>query len=485
MSGTHEFITLKQNFQLIIKRILKKDLSTNPLTLKRYETDVIEAYNEIAKYIDERYDNATAQETHEFKAEILYVREKILLCFGRLNLDYTLPNDLYEKLNETNLRDKTNTHDEYIDSENDMSDSNDSNTENLIGFSRKTDNATASGSGTQNSDGISNGNDNANLTEIIDQISNEQLGNHTSREPSREPSRHPSRQNSIENLTLDTRKMAHKENREYLKFAAQTINRNYAGDPLALKTFVNAVALLKATTEDDQMDLLKKFVVSRLEGKALECVNTKDTLENIMNSLEDSIKPDSSKVVEGKILSLRYNRSQANDFAEQANKLADALQRSLVIEGYSLEKAKEITIERTVEMCRQNARNEAVKSIIASKDFKDPREVVAKLIVEQTSQEKEKQVLYFNKGGFQKQNKQNYKRNGGHFKNKNQWNRSNNNGNNNSYRGRSNRGRFGNRGGGNRPYNVRMAENCDAPSGSRREDNTTEPQFTVERVSRN
>lgn len=142
----------------------------------------------------------------------------------------------------------------------------------------------------------------------------------------------------------------------------------------------------------------------------------------------------------------------------------------------------EFSTERTVEMCR----NEGVKSILASRDFKDPREVVAKLIVEQTSQEKEKQILFYNRGGYQKQNKPFFKKNGynnGYNKKGNDFNRSNN-GNGNSFKGRSNRGRFGNRGGGNRQYNVRVAENCDVPSDNRRENNPSEPAFTVERVSR-
>lgn len=396
MSETQQYETLKENFRSIIKRIFKKDLSKNTLTLKRYETDLIEVYNSIAKYIDECYDSATPDETHKFKEEILYVREKTLLCFGKLNLDYTLPSDLYEQLNVTFLRDRTLTDDEDTDTESVMSNS-DGQQENLLGFTLKPTSVseTASVSDIQNK------------TQQENQITNGSTDN------SANTSTTNSRSNSQENLYEEQAKMAQKENREFLRFAASTINRNYAGDPLALKSFINAVDLLKSATEETQTDLLRKFVISRLEGKALECVKTTGTLDEIVKNLEDSIKPDSSKVVEGKIMSLRYNRSQASEFSDEASKLADALQRSLVIEGYSLDKAKEITLERTVEMCRQNARNEGVKSIIASKDFKDPRDVVAKLIIEQTGQEKEKQILFYNKGGYQKQNKPFYKKNGG------------------------------------------------------------------------
>lgn len=209
--------------------------------------------------------------------------------------------------------------------------------------------------------------------------------------------------------------MSQKENREFLRFAAQTLNKNYSGDPLTLQSFINSVDLITMAAEIGQQDLLKKFVTSRLDGKALESIDTSESLDQIIEALKKAIRPDSSKVVKGKILSLRFKSAHAVDFSKQAEELAESLQRSLVVEGYSLAKAKEITIERTVEMCRQNAKNEFVKSVLAAREFKDPKKVVAKLFVEQNSQDKEKQVLIYNKTNYNRQNKPFFRRNGNNF----------------------------------------------------------------------
>lgn len=53
-----------------------------------------------------------------------------------------------------------------------------------------------------------------------------------------------------------------------------------------------------------------------------------------------TIKPDSSKVVEGRMLALKLNKINSTDFAKETEKLAEALQRSLVIEGHWVSKTK-------------------------------------------------------------------------------------------------------------------------------------------------
>lgn len=51
----------------------------------------------------------------------------------------------------------------------------------------------------------------------------------------------------------------------------------------------------------------------------------------------------------------------------------------------------------TVEMCKSNARNDYVKTVIAATTFTEPKEVLAKFVVESTSEKdkKEAQILNF------------------------------------------------------------------------------------------
>lgn len=128
----------------------------------------------------------------------------------------------------------------------------------------------------------------------------------------------------------------------------------------------------------------------------------------------------------------------------------------------------------------------------------DPKDVIAKLITESSSDEKERQILAFRsfgnktrgfrgnfRGNFQNNQSFRYNQNGNNF----------NNNYNNNWRGRgqarggrgnrfhSNRRNYNNHG--NRSYNVRVAENATSPSDGRGNNNNNGNQvaFTLERAN--
>lgn len=98
-----------------------------------------------------------------------------------------------------------------------------------------------------------------------------------------------------------------------------------------------------------------------------------DTAKDITDALRIAIKPESSKVVEGKMIALQVNKGDFSKFNEQAEKLAEAYRRSLIIEGMTKAKSQELTISKTaVELCRKTARSEIVKSILSSGTYTQP-----------------------------------------------------------------------------------------------------------------
>lgn len=95
---------------------------------------------------------------------------------------------------------------------------------------------------------------------------------------------------------------------------------------------------------------------TKLDGRARGNLVADDTTTDaIIAKLQANIKPDNSKVLAGRILSLKLNYSEQTDLADKAEKLSEAFRRSLVIEGMSQEKATEMAIEKTIELCRSNA----------------------------------------------------------------------------------------------------------------------------------
>lgn len=277
----------------------------------------------------------------------------------------------------------------------------------------------------------------------------------------------------------------------FLSFAAKQLNKTYGGDPLELTAFVNSINLLKRIGPNHHV-ILGVFIKTKLTGKALESVPD-DVVEvdAIVTALKANIKPDSSKVIEGKMMALKMDTSKTVEFTEQAEKLAESLQRSLIVEGITHAKAKSMAVDKTVEMCRQAAPSNDVRVMMgaAQATFKDPQEVIAKFVVESATDKKEKQIFKFT----QQQNRGNRGNNRGHFRGNNRGNYRQNydnsdnnwNGNGSNWRGGW-RGKHGRGGRGRGQYfTVRLAnsENTNVPSGDRRATNSNENVLTFQRVS--
>lgn len=278
--------------------------------------------------------------------------------------------------------------------------------------------------------------------------------------------------NSLPNIVNDQRNInMAMSSVDFLSLAARTINRNYNGDPLALPAFIKSIEMLKEIASANLGGFFAKFVISNLEARAMECVSPDaQNVDEIIASLRQYIKPDNSKVVAGRLLALRPDRARLTEFTEQAELLADAFQLSLIIEGITQAKAREMTIEKTIELCRNSTRSDLVKSILAATKFDSPKEVVAKYVVEGNTEAKEKQILQFNT-----QNKRGFNKGRGQYKNQKfnnvyQKNSQDNFDNNSNFRGRN---KFRGRGRGRGNYNnyrnqshqyVRFTENLPGPS---------------------
>lgn len=123
--------------------------------------------------------------------------------------------------------------------------------------------------------------------------------------------------------------------------------------------------------------------MTRLEGNAREAIIAPPEKPNdIITQLKAFIKTESSKVIEGRMLALRADKTSLTKFAERAEEFAEQFRRSLCVEGFSKQKAKELSVEKTVELCRKTARSETVTAIIASTKFNEAKKVIAKMIVE-------------------------------------------------------------------------------------------------------
>lgn len=114
--------------------------------------------------------------------------------------------------------------------------------------------------------------------------------------------------NSQENLNLNQANMAQSP-KDFLSVAGQIFNYKYNGDALKLESFLTDIELVVELAAENNADLCLKFVKSKLESRALECMPDEIAdIRSITDALKATIKPENSKIVEGKIMALRLEK---------------------------------------------------------------------------------------------------------------------------------------------------------------------------------
>lgn len=390
----------RQKFGEVAKLIVKAKLSKNIDTLRSYRKKIIIAYNAFASYCLGKYQLVNDKDKEIIESNFYAVRTKLVECLERLNCSYVLGKELFARLKEEEVSEPT------------------------VAFTPDPSQGNASP---------------VDLEEEQNTI-----------------------QNTIQNR--NTNMSTEMSTADFLRMASGHINKTYSGDPLALTSFIDSVKLLQTlATSDALRTFLVAFLKTKIDGRAREFISETDTtVAAILGKLRENIKPDNSKVIEGRILSLKLSTSNQEEFAAKAEELSEAFRRSLVMEGVTPTKANEMSVDKTVELCRANARSDLVKSVLEATAFANPKDVIAKLLTQVDKAKNENQILAYKKMTDRNKNfGQNYNRHrgrgnrGGRGGNNSRGGYHNGNGNNNgnNYNNNNNNNRGGNhRRGGNRGY---------------------------------
>lgn len=250
------------------------------------------------------------------------------------------------------------------------------------------------------------------------------------------------------NSTVDPNKMPQTAE-EFFRLASKVVDTKFDGDPANLEAFIEQVELLEPMVEAQNKSHLIKFIGTKLVGKARRALPDKPSeVSQIITALRNEIKYEPSRVIEGKIIALRLDKKNNTKFSEQANKLAEQLRESLIFEGHTKDKAQEMTIRKTVDLCYKLARSETVKAVLGAKAFTTPSEVIYKF-VEQTDTARQDYFANKNQNGQGSRAARGNNRSRGNYRNNFQRNSNNFNQNRNQNQNRGNynngRGYRGNR----------------------------------------
>lgn len=398
----------------IAKLMNKRDLSVNPQTLQKYREAIIPAYNKFVQFLNLNYESVTGKDQDYFDEQLARARILFVKCLDNLKCTHELPYNLRglienEQIGQINSRNQPGSTVVTEISHNKNSNSNNQN-------SRNTSEGQNSGNPEdQNNDNNSENRNNDNNSENQNNDNNSENQNNDNNSENRNTDNNSEDRNSDNNDDRNSENNSEDRNSannsddednfsimnalELFNAVNRQFRQNYSGDPLGLTSFIDAVDILSefATTNDLQKSLVR-YVKAKLEGRAREFVTEDiETIAGLKQVLKANIVPENSKVIEGRIASLRYAYSRQEEFSSKAEELADALRRTLIVEGMTPSKANEISIDKTVQLCRKSTNSDIVKSILSSAHFDSPKEVIAKMITENDTCVKEKQILKFTK----------------------------------------------------------------------------------------
>lgn len=228
------------------KRVLKKELTSNKLKHIEYTTILIESFNDLSAYIDTFYAGFNSENQQVLRKHWVTNRDKLNQCFGKILHDFIIPNEISQPIILRDILKANFTQEELTQYSNSLHDLNfPSTSQSFDKESLRSETSSAAGS----------------LTDLLNIV------------------------NISENILAG--KMANQMSRlEFLNLASKTINRNYDGDPLALQAFINSLELLNDFITDDLTPTFCRFVKSKLEKRAMECVpNDVNTVQDIIVAL--------------------------------------------------------------------------------------------------------------------------------------------------------------------------------------------------------
>lgn len=383
----------------------------------KYKDEIVLEYNRVVNYISENIDAFTRKSQQKLLDKIDACERTLEKQLKTLDFQINFPSDKLDLVNNTHISEISEQIENQIEEASGV-------TETSLEF------------------------DTDDIDDIVD-IGNESdklVGSATVVESGKTVNLNEKSEKNIENII-----MAPPTEESFLDMCSKHLPKQFAGDPLGKSAFIKSIKFLKKLGKSEENSkLLASYVQMRLIGKACEYVSDDcEDIDVIVKAIEDNCKAENSKVVAGKLMALRADRTNLTEFTKKAEQLCEAFQRSLILEGTSRDKANEFTIEKAVDLCKVNTTSTVVQSMLHSTKFEDASEVIAKYTIVSRDVSSNNQVLQFRshnrvrgnyRNNFHQQRYSNNNNYGGNYNRNNSNNRNFNRNYNNDNRGRN----FGN-----------------------------------------
>lgn len=107
------FASLNTAFINATKRILVRDLSRTPTTLKRHEDDLFESYNKIISLVIGVYSKLPERNQIETRQQLFELRDKFKICAEKLGLILELDNNILAFIEKRQILQRTKYNEDF------------------------------------------------------------------------------------------------------------------------------------------------------------------------------------------------------------------------------------------------------------------------------------------------------------------------------------------------------------------------------------
>lgn len=181
-----------------------------------------------------------------------------------------------------------------------------------------------------------------------------------------------------------------------IKLINSTFSRTFSGDAAELQGFLINIQICKKAIPQNHEELAVSCIRGHLTGKADALINDDvKTYDRLTEIFKTHIKRDSTKVIEAKLRAITFDYHNLSKYTEEVNKISDQLITTYIQDGIPLQKANEMTVEQVTDTCRRSARNDLVKSVLASSSFDTPKDVLSKFTTEIAKANQDKKFLAY------------------------------------------------------------------------------------------
>lgn len=390
---SEDFSAIKNKLQATTKKIIKEAYAPKPETRLKHLIELINTNNSCVDLLRTKYNSYNRTDRINADNLIEHIRKRFVDCVAKLECTGEIPEDLYSPIPINALRFKNDPErqiqlDFEAGTSTDIDDSGDSDTSDPDTDSESTK-ASITDTQSQISFDVSNNPlDISNFppqssTSTQQQVESSQTLPSTKEVPQPQTKQpEPSNTDNNDVNKQNNAKMSMTKI-DIMRMCNSQISTAYAGNPNDLESFIDSISLLDELIDDKS--LLVKIVKTKLTSKAREVLLTTDnTVAKIIASLRKGIAQESSKVVEGRMANLQVSANcKLDEFSKKVEELAESLQRSLIAEKFPEEKARQLAVEKTVEVCRLNSRSDVIKAVLSSPaGFKNPQEVVSTFLTQ-------------------------------------------------------------------------------------------------------